>query len=288
MNIPLYYPGPWNEYELIDTGDGQKLERFGKYQIVRPDPSIMWPVGDSPLWEDVDARFDVATKKWNVKTSMPQNWEMAYQDLKFTAKLTPFKHLGVFPEQAVNWDFITRQITNANRPTSVLNLFGYTGLASLITVKTDANVCHVDASQPAINWAKENQKLSGLETKPIRWILDDCAKFVKREIKRGNKYDGIIMDPPSFGHDPSGKPWKFNADFPELLKDCVKLLSDKPLFLIVNAYAVSTSSITLHNVLQSETSKLGGQIEFGELALKESKRGLTLSTGIFARWSAKI
>jgi 23S rRNA (cytosine1962-C5)-methyltransferase len=277
----------WSDYELLDCGDGKRLERFGEYVLVRPDPQIIWgPKKDKSEWEKADAVFD---GKWINKNRVPERWLLKYQDLSFFAKLSPFKHTGVFPEQVLNWEFVKLQITNAKlqmaREISVLNLFGYTGISSMVALSAGAKVTHVDSSRSSIGWMKENLEASGLSDKPIRYILDDVLKFVQREVKRGAKYDAIIMDPPIYGHGPSGETWDFNSSFPKLLKLCRQLLSDKPLFVLVNAYAISSSSIMLQNVLGENFSDLGGVIESGELALEEKDSGRLLSTGIFGRWS---
>ena len=208
------------------------------------------------------------------------------QNPKFWVKLSPFKHTGVFPEQLTQWDYIFRSVQSANRPINVLNLFAYTGIASLFAAKAGANVTHLDSSKPVITWANENKILNGMENVPLRWIIDDAVKFTEREVKRGIKYDAIIMDPPIYGHGPKGEVWDFNRDFPKLLKNCMEVLSEKPLFVITNAYAISSSSITLANTLNDYFGILGGQIENGELTLREKSAGRLLSTGIWAKWSA--
>lgn len=289
MNI-LSTPG-WDEYALLDSGDGFRLERFGEYRLVRPDPQIIWkPKLPYTEWAKADAKFHPEEKKWIVKNKVPEKWLMNYKGLSFLAKLSPFKHTGVFPEQLLQWDWVEEKIKNQksnfkDKEVKVLNLFGYTGIASLVAAKAGASVTHVDASRPTIGWARENQSASGLEKAPIRWILDDAVKFVQREEKRGNFYDGIIMDPPIYGHGPDGEKWDFNESFPKLLALCRSILSKQPLFILVNAYAISASSLMLENVVQDYVSGLGGTIEVGELALKEQSAKRLLSTGIFARWS---
>lgn len=282
-------PNNWTDYQLLDSGNGKRLERFGKYILIRPDPQCLWkPSLPASEWQKADVVFTPEGRekgKWVKKSNIPNNWQMAYSDLKFSIHLSPFKHTGVFPEQAAHWEFIKSVISHQSSAISkpkILNLFGYTGIASLAAAAAGAEVTHIDASYPTIGWARENQKLSGLEQKPIRWILDDCLKFVEREVRRGNKYEGIIMDPPVYGHGPKGEKWDFNVSFPRLLDCCIKLLSDKKLFLIINAYAVSASSVMLENMLKDYFKQ--GTIESGELALEE-KSGRKLSTGIFARWS---
>ncbi len=276
------------DYELIDSGNGQRLERFGKYTLVRPDPQAIWKTSQPDnLWNDASATFEKTLGDKGIwkKKNLPEKWEVKYKNLTFLAKLSPFKHTGIFPEQHLQWDFIGDQIKSANGEVKILNLFGYTGGASLAAAAAGAIVTHVDASRSAIGWAKENQLASNLEDKPIRWILDDALKFVKRELNRGNKYEGIIMDPPIYGHGPDGEVWDFPKHFPELLEICTQLLSDKPLFLIINAYAISASSLMLENILK-DYLKIG-QVESGELVLVD-RGGRELSTGIFARWSGVI
>lgn len=293
----LSTPG-WEDYELLDTGNGLRLERFGPFRLTRPDPQIIWkPRLDSKIWESVDAAFNAEQKKWLIKNKMPEKWLMRYKNVSFYAKLSPFKHTGVFPEQTIQWEWISsvmihsvlnKQITGQEKPLheiKVLNLFGYTGIASLVCAAGGAAVAHVDASRPTIGWARENQEASGLENRPIRWILDDAVKFVQREVKRGVRYDGIIMDPPIYGHGPGGEKWDFNESFPQLLELCRQVLAPKPLFVLINAYAISSSALMLENVLSDYVADLKGTVEAGELALQEKSAGRLLSTGIFARWS---
>jgi 23S rRNA (cytosine1962-C5)-methyltransferase len=298
--MQILIPDDFSDYELLDSGNGQKLERFGEYILVRPDPQIIWsPSLEPSIWDKADATFERTTAdkgRWHKSTALPDRWEMRHGDVKFWIKLSPFKHTGIFPEQAVHWKFIESAIRNqlsANRQTptphlpapTILNLFGYTGIASLVAASAGAHVTHVDASYPTIGWARDNQTLSKLGNEPIRWIEDDVLKFCERELRRGNTYDGIIMDPPAFGHGPKGETWKFNEHFPKLMEVCSQLLSSNPLFVIINAYAISTSAITLENVLQPYMQPFGGNMESGELALQESKSERLLSTGIFTRWS---
>ena len=286
--IVLSTPG-FSDYELIDSGNGKRLERYGKYLISKPDPQAIWSTKkDSNFWEKADAVYIQNGNKgsWLNKNNVPEKWLIKYKNLSFYCKLTPFKHTGVFPEQSVNWDFIEEILRQAqNKQPNVLNLFGYTGISTLAAAASGAKVTHVDASKPSISWARENQKVSGLSQKPIRWILDDAIKFVQREVKRAVKYDAIIMDPPIYGHGPEGEVWNFNESFPKLMELCSLVLSDNPLFIIVNAYAISSSSIMLDNVLKDYLGGLGGTFENGELALQERDNGRLLSTGIFARWS---
>ena len=280
----------FKDYDLIDSGNGQRLERFGKFILVRPDPQVIWkPQKDNSFWEKADAVYESFGNKgeWINKNKVPEKWLISYKDLSFFCKLTPFKHTGVFPEQSLQWDFMSEILSSMPKEKiqpSVLNLFGYTGVSSLICAANGAKVTHLDASKPAISWARENQEASGLMQKPIRWILDDALKFTQREVKRNVKYDAIIMDPPIYGHGPEGEKWDFNESFPKLMEICRNILSANPLFVIVNAYAISSSSIMLNNVLQDYLSDLGGNFEYGELALQEKDGDRLLSTGIFARW----
>ncbi len=277
----------FEDYELIDSGNGQRLERFGNYLLTRPDPQIIWkPQKDNSVWEKVDASYIQNGNKgsWDNRGKLPEKWLLKYKNLSFFCKLTPFKHTGVFPEQSLHWDFMEEKMRGAGREISVLNLFGYTGISSLVCAANGAKVTHVDASKPSISWARENQEASGLLQKPIRWIIDDAIKFTQREVKRNVKYDAIIMDPPIYGHGPEGEKWDFSQSFPKLMEICRNILSDNPLFIIVNAYAISSSSIMLDNVLKDYLSDLGGTFEYGELALQEIDSERLLSTGIFARW----
>lgn len=279
-------------YELIDSGDGRRLERFGDYVLDRPDPEVLWQKTlPQAEWQKADAVFK---DKWIRNVSMPEKWLMDEQNIKFWVKLSPFKHTGVFPEQAEQWNYITKSISQVvskqslpsdGKSINVLNLFAYTGIASLFAAKAGAKVTHLDASRPAITWANENRDLNGMQDAPIRWIIDDAVKFTEREIKRGVKYDAIIMDPPVYGHGPTGEIWDFNKDFPRLLENCRRIISAKPIFVLVNAYAISSSSTTLANTIQGYFEDLGGTIKNGELTLKEKSAGRLLSTGIWARWN---
>jgi 23S rRNA (cytosine1962-C5)-methyltransferase len=272
----------WKDYELIDSGDGKRLERFGAYTLVRPDPQAIWkPLAEESVWDKADAVFD---KNWINKTQVPEKWQVKYKNLSLYLRLTPFKHTGMFPEQQINWEFIEKKIKDSKREINILNLFGYTGISTLVAAEAGAKVTHVDASKPSITWLRENQEASGLMSKPVRIIVDDVLKFTTREIKRGVKYDAVLMDPPVYGHDPKGRIWEFNKDFPKLMENVSQVLSNDPLFVIVNTYAISSSSIMLENVMKDYLGKFGGNIQIGELALKEKTGGRLLSTGIFGRW----
>jgi len=289
-NVLLLAPSGWQDYELLDSGDGFKFERFGKYKLVRPDPQALWsPHLSTKQWQQADVFFERTKSdegKWVFRKSVDEQWLMRYQDLAFWVKFTAFKHTGVFPEQAVNWQWFRQKIKAAGRPIRVLNLFGYTGIAGLAAAAAGASITHVDASKPALSWAKDNQTASNLQNSSIRWILDDATRFVAREARRGSRYDGIIMDPPVFGHGPDGEIWKFNTSFPALMRACQDILSDKPLFVLVNAYAISASSVMLGNVLEGALSHYKGTISYGELVLEETDSKRLLSTGIFGRWEA--
>jgi 23S rRNA (cytosine1962-C5)-methyltransferase len=272
------------DYQLLDSGDGEKLERYGKYVVSRPDPQSLWPKNLSEReWQKTDASFSMQGK-WQSTNSLPERWSIALDKWKFWIKLSAFKHTGVFPEQLGNWQWIYKQIKDSKKKDiSVLNLFAYTGGATLAAASAGAKVCHVDASKVAINWAKDNAQLSGLSEKPIRWLLDDAVAFVKRELRRGNKYDAIIMDPPAFGHGPTGELWKIEEDFIPFLADCVKLLSDKPLFILVNGYASGYSALAYHQSLQTVLDNQFSNIESGELLIPETNQERFLPCGIFAR-----
>ncbi len=276
----LFSTKGWEDYELIDSGNGMRLERYGKYVISRPDPQAIWKPSFPHEWENSTAVF--ANDKWEKQHNFPEKWELGYKGLKFYARLTPFKHTGIFPEQSLNWDFIEEKIVKTHNQPKVLNLFAYTGIASLVAAKNGALVTHLDASKPSIAWAKENQGLSGLSEKPIRYILDDALAFTAREMRRGNVYDAIIMDPPVYGHGPNSEVWDFEESFPLLLQNCSRLLSKSPLFVLANAYAVSASSLMLNNLFEDYFGNRN--IEYGELCLSQ-RNGRLLSTGIFARFS---
>ena len=274
-------------YELIDSGGEEKLERFGGVLLARPDPQALWEKKlVTSQWGVANGKFEREGKdgKWVGRSDLPKSWEIEFGGLKFLIKPTSFKHTGLFPEQLSNWQWGSELIKNAGREVSVLNIFGYTGGATLAAAQAGASVTHVDASKTAVAWARENAKLSGLEDKPVRWITEDAITFLKREIKRGTKYDAIIMDPPAFGHGPGGELWKFEENFLELLKLCAELLSEKPLFVLINGYAAGYSPLAFAYNLESFVKKFGGSIEYGDLAIAESNSDRVLPAGIFARW----
>lgn len=294
-NLRILITKPSKDYELIDSGDGEKLERFGQYVLRRPDPQALWPKNlDEKEWKKADASFSRgesaparpsgAGGKWRVKDGTPSEWIIGLGDLKFLIKPTAFKHTGVFPENEPNWAWIMEKIKQAGRPIKILNLFGYTGGATLAGLLVGAEVTHVDSSKSAITWAKQNAEFSKLNDKKVRWIEEDARKFVLREIKRGNKYDAIIMDPPAFGHGANNELWKIEEDFIKLLDSCEQILSDQPLFVLVNGYSAGYSAIAYENSLQPLMKKFGGSIESGELTIEESKSKRLLPAGIFSRW----
>lgn len=287
MDSHLFITKTTKDYELIDSGEGMKLERFGGYVLSRPDPEALWKRGlDLKIWNTADAIFARrgTVGVWTKKKDFPKSWVIEHGGLQFEVKPTSFKHVGIFPEQAQNWKFIETQIKKSKKELTVLNLFGYTGGASLAAAKAGAKVTHVDGSKVALTWAHLNQELSGLQDKPIRWILDDAISFLRREVKRGNTYDAIVMDPPAFGRGPKGEPWKIEEQFGELFELCMKVLSSAPCFFIINGYASGYSPTAYKNNLLHVQEKFGGTIETGELGIEESKTKRILPAGIVARW----
>lgn len=278
----------WSEYELIDSGNGRKLERFGKYILNRIETQALWRQSkNEEVWQEADAVFrrtDERRGNWELKNKIPERWVMNFDNLKLELQLTPFGHVGIFPDQSSQWRYIANKIATSGRKINVLSLFTYTGASSLAAASAGANVVHVDASKTALSWARQNQKLSGLESKPIRLIPEDALKFVKREVRRNARYDAIIMDPPKFGRGAKGEVWKFEENFPELLDYCRQILSDNPLFILVTAYSVPISSQTLSNLVSDATKKFAGKIEFGELGLKQSDSDKILPTAIYSLW----
>lgn len=279
----------WKDYMLIDASDGQKLEKWGDYYLVRPDPQAIWQCRtEKKLWTSADAVYHRSKSgggAWQYRTQLPKSWQIKYKDLIFNVKPMGFKHTGIFPEQAVNWDFISEKITSAKRDIKVLNLFAYTGGATIAAAHAGASVVHVDAAKGMVSWAKENAHSSGLADAPIRYIVDDCVKFVQREIRRGNKYDAIIMDPPTYGRGPKGELWRFEDEFYSLAGLCAELLSDNPLFVIVNSYTTGISHNVVANVLNFIIkSKHGGNITSDELCLMMSSNKLPLPCGYTTRW----
>lgn len=278
----------WRDYELLDCGGGEKLERWDKQILVRPDPQAIWETAHTnPGWKRAGGRYlrsQSGGGHWE-KAKLPESWKMHYGELTFQVKPMNFKHTGLFPEQAVNWDFAMEKIRNAGRPIRVLNLFAYTGGATVACAKAGASVCHVDAAKGMVAWARENAKLSGLEDSPIRWIIDDCAKFVEREIRRGKAYDAIIMDPPSYGRGPGGEIWKLEENLYPFVKLCAGVLSDKPLFVLINSYTTGLAPSVLGYLLGILVKeKYGGKCAWDELGLPVTETGLCLPCGATGRW----
>ena len=281
----------WKEYELIDAGNGEKLENWNGVILRRPDPQAIWPVENiDEIWKNPDGFYHRSSQgggSWDFKRKLKDFWCVNYKDLTFKVSPTNFKHTGLFPEQAANWDFAIEKIKKANRPIKVLNLFAYTGGATMACSYAGATeVVHVDAAKGMVEWAKENMKLSKLENNKIRFIVDDCIKFVEREIRRGNKYDVIIMDPPSYGRGPNGEKWKFEENIYNLINLCIKVLSDKPLFFLINSYTTGISSSVLENILKLKLVPLypAGIVDSGEIGLPITKNNMVLPCGIYGRW----
>ena len=278
----------WKDYEIIDMANGEKLERWKNIKLVRPDPQIIWKDKSfSGEWEKANATYKRSNKGgggWNYKTKLPESWQIKYKELTFNIKPMGFKHTGLFPEQAVNWDWMINKIKSAKRPIKVLNLFAYTGGASVACLYAGASVCHVDSSKGMVAWAKENVISSKLQDKPIRYIVDDVVKFVNREIRRGNKYDAIIMDPPSYGRGASGEVWQFENNISDLIELCANVLTEKPLFFLINSYTTGISAEVLGNLLKLNLKKYRGKISSGEIGLPMTNSELILPCGIYGRW----
>jgi 23S rRNA (cytosine1962-C5)-methyltransferase len=275
---------PWEDWGLIDCGGGQKLERYGAYQVVRPEPQAMWAPA-AAAW-DPDATFvpgsdEEGGGRWVEHRPVPRQWELSRDGVRFHASLTPFRHLGFFPDMAPQWDWMRERSADAE----VLNLFGYTGVGTLLLSEAGARLVHVDASKKSVEQGKANAKLSGMEDRPIRWIVDDATKFVAREVRRGRRYDGIILDPPKFGRGPDGEVWRLEEDLAPLLADCRRLLDEDSQFLVLTVYAVRMSALAIGELVKQMLGDLGGMVEMGEMAVREEARGLLLPTAIFARWS---
>ena len=287
----MWISDKWEDYRLLDCGRGEKLERWGQYTLVRPDPQAIWDTPrNNPAWKRHSARYSRSSTgggQWD-RNTLPERWQVRYGDLTFNVKPMNFKHTGLFPEQAANWDFARAQIKAAGRPVSVLNLFAYTGGATVACAAAGASVCHVDAAKGMVAWAKENAKASGLEQAPIRWIVDDCGKFVEREIRRGRRYDAVIMDPPSYGRGPSGEIWKLEESLWPFVKLVSGVLSDRPLFVIINSYTTGLAPSVLTYIMESIfTRQFGGHTVSGELGLPVDDTGLVLPCGATGRWTAK-
>ena len=278
----------WKDYEVLDMANGEKLERWGNYYLIRPDPQIIWKEKTLPeIWNKANARYNRSKTgggNWDYKTKLPENWQIKYKDLTFNIKPMGFKHTGLFPEQAVNWDWMINKIKASKREIKVLNLFAYTGGATVACLYAGASVCHVDSSKGMVSWAKENVNSSGLKEAKVRYIVDDVIKFVQREIRRGNKYDAIIMDPPSYGRGTSGEVWQFENNISDLVKLCMEILSDNPLFFLINSYTTGISSQVLANILRINIINHKGEISAGEIGLPMKDSKLVLPCGIYAKW----
>ncbi len=279
----------WKDYQVLDASGGEKLERWGNYILLRPDPQVLWNTPkNAKEWKKLNGHYHRSNRgggEWEF-FNLPEQWEIHYKDLTFHLKPFSFKHTGLFPEQATNWDWFSELIKKANRPIKVLNLFAYTGGATCAAAKAGASVTHVDASKGMVNWARENAKASGLENAPIRWLVDDCVKFVEREIRRGNHYDGIIMDPPSYGRGPKGEIWKIEEQIHHFIQLCSQLLSDQPLFFLVNSYTTGLQPAVLSYLVGTEiVSKHGGSVVSDEIGLPVKESGLVLPCGASSRWS---
>ncbi|MFU2422185.1 MAG: class I SAM-dependent methyltransferase [Bacteroides sp.] len=286
----MWIANNWKDYEVLDTSGGEKLERWGKYLLVRPDPQVIWNTPhEHPGWKKKNGHYHRSSKgggEWEF-INLPDEWSISYKDLTFHLKPFSFKHTGLFPEQAVNWDWFSNLIAHTGRPVKVLNLFAYTGGATVSAAKAGAQVTHVDASKGMVSWAKENAAASGLADAPIRWLVDDCTKFVEREIRRGNHYDGIIMDPPSYGRGPKGEIWKIEENIFPFVELTAKLLSDKPLFFLINSYTTGLQPAVLSYMLNLTVKKqFGGTVAAEEIGLPVSGTGLVLPCGASGRWQA--
>ncbi len=285
--------GPNSDYALLDSGDGEKLEQYGPYRIVRPENQAIWqralPERD---WQKVDAVFTGDTEeeglgRWRFPaTPLGETWPMRHDGIDYLGRFTSFRHVGVFPEQASHWDHMERLIQAARRPVKVLNLFGYTGVASLVAARAGAEVTHVDASKKAIGWARENQTIAGLQDRPIRWICEDAMKFAEREERRGSTYDIVLFDPPAFGRGPKGEVWQLFSDLPALTDLCRRILSPKPLAVVLTAYSIRASFFAIHALMRDSFAGMGGTVESGELIIREKSAGRALSTSLFSRWIA--
>lgn len=283
----MWVADQWTDYEVLDCSDGEKLERWGSYVLRRPDPQVIWSTKKGKAWEKINAHYHRSAKgggSWEF-FDLPEQWSISYRGLTFQLKPFSFKHTGLFPEQAVNWDWFSDKIRNASRPVKVLNLFAYTGGATISAAAAGASVTHVDASKGMVGWAKENAASSGLSDAPIRWLVDDCLKFTEREKRRGNHYDAIIMDPPSYGRGPKGEIWKIEDQVFALIRHCSELLSEEPLFFLVNSYTTGLQPAVLTYMLQTALKRFGGRVSSDEIGLPVTSTGLVLPCGASGRWS---
>jgi len=284
MPLQTLVAEPWGDWGLIDCGNGRKLERYGPFRIVRPEPQAMWAPA-SPEWDShatfVPGSDEEGGGRWVQHREVPRQWELSRGPVRFHASLTPFRHLGFFPDMAPQWDWMRERAAEAD----VLNLFGYTGVGTLVLSEAGARLVHVDASKKSVEGGKANAALSGLGDQPIRWIVDDASKFTAREVRRGRRYDGIVLDPPKFGRGPTGEVWRLEEDLAPLLADCRRLLDERSRFLVLTVYAVRMSALAIGELVRQTLGELGGRVERGEMAVREESRGLLLPTAIFARWS---
>lgn len=285
----MRFSSDWKDYELLDCSCGERLERWGKVTLIRPDPQVVWQTPKThPMWKKADAvyhRSNTGGGQWEIRNRIPDRWEIGYRNLTFNVKTMGFKHTGVFPEQAVNWDYVADLIHNANRPVKVLNLFAYTGAATVSALKAGADAVHVDASKGMVQWAKENALSSGVIDRPVRWIVDDCIKFVQREIRRGNRYDILIMDPPSYGRGPGGEVWKLENEVYHFVELCREVLSENPLGVLVNSYTAGLSPAVMQYILGTLiVPQYGGTVESEEIGLPVRQTGLLLPCGATAIW----
>ena len=288
--MPMYIADGWKDYEVLDTGSGEKLERWGKIILRRPDPQVIWPAENESLWKSADAHYHRSTQgggQWEMLSKIPEQWTVSYRELTFRVRPTGFKHTGLFPEQAANWDWMSELIRSARRPVRVLNLFAYTGGATMACLNAGAEVCHVDAAKGMVQWAKENAQLSGLTDRPARYIVDDALKFVLREQRRGKQYEGILMDPPSYGRGPDGQVWKLENEVYGLVEDCAKLLSDQPLFFLINGYTTGLQPAVLRNLIEKTVvRRYGGRAMADEVGLPVREGNIVLPCGASGRWQA--
>lgn len=284
----MWLADKWKDYQVIDTSSGEKLEKWGDYILLRPDPQVIWKTPKkNPMWKRINAHYHRSSKgggEWEF-FDLPDEWTISYRELRFRLKPFSFKHTGLFPEQAVNWDWMSDKIKNAGRPVKALNLFAYTGGATLAMAAAGAAVTHVDASKGMVAWAKENAQASHLEDRPIRWLVDDCKKFVEREIRRGNHYDAILMDPPSYGRGPKGEIWKMEDSIYEFLELSAQLLSDRPLFFVINSYTTGLAPAVLKYLLSTVLKDKGGVVQADEIGLPVRETSLVLPCGACGRWS---
>ena len=285
----MRFSSDWRDYALIDCSDGERLERWGQVTLIRPDPQVIWHTPKThPLWFQADAvyrRSNTGGGHWEVRNRVPEHWEISYRDLRFRVKTMGFKHTGVFPEQAVNWDYTAALIRSAGRPVRVLNLFAYTGAATVSALKAGAQVVHVDASKGMVQWAKENAAASGVQDRSVRWIVDDCIKFVQREIRRGNRYDILIMDPPSYGRGPGGEVWKLENEVYDFVQKCKDVLSENPIAVLLNSYTTGLSPAVMQYILGATICPtFGGTVESDEIGLPVMQSGMVLPCGATAIW----